>query len=85
MIHKSGNRVELKYCERCGGLWVRDASCGSIFCNPCEHIEITMPVKRAALREKLVRRQPCEKVPTPVNCYQLSMGRMQFPEMRGRA
>ena len=32
---KSGEvRVELKYCERCGGLWVREGG-GGVYCNKC--------------------------------------------------
>lgn len=27
--------VELKYCERCGGLWVRPCGSGRIFCGSC--------------------------------------------------
>jgi hypothetical protein len=40
-------RMELKYCERCGGLWLRRESSGSIFCDPCEHAEKLMPMRRA--------------------------------------
>lgn len=40
-------RVELKYCERCGGLWLRRAMSGSTFCDPCEQAEVLMPMKRA--------------------------------------
>lgn len=28
-------QLELKYCERCGGLWLRPAGSGLIFCSPC--------------------------------------------------
>ena len=27
--------LELKYCERCGSLWVRETGTGEIFCLPC--------------------------------------------------
>ena len=27
--------LELKYCERCGSLWVREMGTGEIFCLPC--------------------------------------------------
>lgn len=40
-------RVELKYCERCGGLWLRHAMSGSTFCDPCEQAETLMPMKQA--------------------------------------
>ena len=28
-------RLELKYCERCGGLWLRPAGSDLIFCGAC--------------------------------------------------
>lgn len=28
-------RVELKYCERCGGLWFRRSESGASLCGPC--------------------------------------------------
>ncbi len=33
----SGNEAhfELKYCERCGGLWVRPAGGGQVYCSTC--------------------------------------------------
>jgi hypothetical protein len=29
-------RVELKICERCGGLWLRPAGSRWIYCGPCK-------------------------------------------------
>ncbi len=28
-------QLELKYCERCGGLWVRQLGSGEIYCASC--------------------------------------------------
>lgn len=28
-------QVELKYCERCGGLWLRLKGSGQVYCSPC--------------------------------------------------
>ncbi|MGA7751543.1 MAG: hypothetical protein WCB05_01885 [Candidatus Sulfotelmatobacter sp.] len=45
---KSGEvRVELKYCERCGGLWVREGG-GGVYCNTCqpEIADLPIPKKR---------------------------------------
>jgi Zn-finger nucleic acid-binding protein len=35
--HKHTNelRVELKYCERCGGLWLRPGDGEQVYCAPC--------------------------------------------------
>ncbi|HXJ90789.1 MAG TPA: hypothetical protein VMS18_28525 [Candidatus Binatia bacterium] len=39
--HRNNNepsevRVELKYCEHCGGLWVRERGAGVVFCEKCQ-------------------------------------------------
>jgi hypothetical protein len=28
-------RMELKYCERCGGLWLRECGAGVVYCDHC--------------------------------------------------
>ena len=28
-------KIELKYCERCGGLWLRRAGDPQVYCAPC--------------------------------------------------
>ena len=28
-------QLELKYCERCGGLWLRRKGCRQVYCWPC--------------------------------------------------
>ncbi len=38
-------RVELKYCERCGGLWVREGG-GGVYCNKCEPEIADLPIPR---------------------------------------
>lgn len=34
-IHNSSIRLELKYCERCGGLWLRLKDSELVYCPPC--------------------------------------------------
>lgn len=29
-------RMELKYCERCGGLWLRECGAGVVYCEHCQ-------------------------------------------------
>jgi hypothetical protein len=29
-------QVELKYCERCGGLWLRPQGTDGVYCNSCQ-------------------------------------------------
>ncbi len=35
--------VELKYCERCGGLWLRPEGTNGVFCAGCHAILAAMP------------------------------------------
>ncbi|HUO13626.1 MAG TPA: hypothetical protein VMX38_01470 [Verrucomicrobiae bacterium] len=41
-------RVELKYCERCGALWVRECGAGVMYCEKCqgEVAELPIPTRR---------------------------------------
>ena len=38
-------RVELKYCEHCGSLWVREAGAG-VYCGTCEPKVADLPVPK---------------------------------------
>lgn len=42
-------RVELKYCEHCGGLWVREGG-GSVYCEKCEPKIAALPVPKRSKR-----------------------------------
>ena len=45
--------VELKYCERCGGLWLRRAGLTSIYCPDCDAVMADFPpvkTRRAGMR-----------------------------------
>jgi hypothetical protein len=35
--------VELKYCERCGGLWLRETDEGEIYCPGCRPEMMDLP------------------------------------------
>ena len=41
-------RVELKYCEHCGGLWVRERGGGVVYCDNCvpKVAELPIPKKK---------------------------------------
>ena len=49
-------RLELKYCERCGGLHLRRAGLTISFCKSCQRIERDMPAPRRATRVQPIRR-----------------------------
>jgi hypothetical protein len=35
--------LQLKYCERCGGLWLRPVNGGQIYCTVCSHEMAKLP------------------------------------------
>jgi hypothetical protein len=37
-------RVELKYCERCGMLWMRECGSGLIYCTSCQPDVTELPI-----------------------------------------
>jgi hypothetical protein len=47
-------QLELKYCERCGGLWLRLRGVQEVYCAPCvvEMLELPAP-RRVASRPRL--------------------------------
>jgi hypothetical protein len=38
--------MELKYCEHCGGLWVRERGAGIIYCDKCQAKVADLPAPR---------------------------------------
>lgn len=43
--NKSEIRVELKYCEHCGGLWVREGGAG-VYCDKCQPAVADLPAPK---------------------------------------
>jgi hypothetical protein len=43
--------VELKYCERCGGLWVRPCGGEEVYCDSCRPLVAELPQVRVLVRE----------------------------------
>jgi hypothetical protein len=39
-------RMELKYCERCGGLWLRQCGVGVVYCANCEREVADLPAPK---------------------------------------
>jgi len=50
-------RVELKYCEHCGGLWVREGGAG-VYCEKCQPKIADLPIPKRRRRPKLPVRPP---------------------------
>jgi len=47
---KNEQRVELKYCEGCGGLGVRECGGGQVYCNDCLRRMAELPVSKTPSR-----------------------------------
>jgi len=45
-------RVELKYCERCGGLWLRAAGMAIAYCPPCSREIAELPPRISPVRRR---------------------------------
>jgi|HubBroStandDraft_4_1064222.scaffolds.fasta_scaffold264396_1 hypothetical protein len=39
-------RMELKYCERCGGIWVRQTGTTEVYCQSCQRIVEELPIPK---------------------------------------
>jgi len=39
-------RLELKYCERCGGLWLRECGAGVVYCPNCQPRMAELPIPK---------------------------------------
>lgn len=61
-------RLELKYCERCGGLWLRERANGVPYCGGCERALAAMPSRSALAamteaHEGKAKRRRCARLP----------------------
>jgi len=43
---REGSRVELKYCEQCGGLWLRQYGATGVYCAKCEPKVADLPIPK---------------------------------------
>lgn len=43
-------QYELKYCERCGGLWLRPVGEAAVYCEPCALLMDALPLRRGPRR-----------------------------------
>ena len=58
-MESSEIQVELKYCERCGGLWLRPQGTNGVYCSSCRMCLAAMPDPgEAAPRKPRSRRKP---------------------------
>ena len=47
-------KIELKYCERCGGLWLRRHGDPEVYCATCapEMRQVALPAKKPSASER---------------------------------
>ena len=67
MLDTAELAVDLKYCERCGGLWIRARGKETVYCRRCEVQIAQMP--RPKRRYDVRRRK--ESQPEPVRMIDL--------------
>ena len=48
ILETKGVTVELKYCERCGGIWLRPQGDGEVYCQSCRVRQADMPQSKGA-------------------------------------
>ncbi len=53
---------QLKYCERCGGLWLRPDAAATPYCPVCEHFMAELPLRVRPARK------PVQAVSAPPAC-----------------
>ena len=75
-------RMELKYCEHCGGLWVREGGAG-VYCDKCRAKveELPIPRKKSGRISLPVRRKTTVEEYVPM----LSVKRISKIEVAGGA
>jgi Zn-finger nucleic acid-binding protein len=52
--------LELKYCERCGGLWLRPVGGEQIYCRICARAMAELPPPSTEVKRKMTRREDWE-------------------------
>jgi len=54
--------VELKYCEHCGGLWVRERGAGVVYCERCQPKVADLPAPKMKARRPMLPVRPHTEV-----------------------
>ena len=60
--HKGNDRgvgVELKYCEHCGGLWVRECGTEEVYCERCQPKVAELPLPKKKPARIILPKQKC--------------------------
>jgi len=57
--NECGVGVELKYCELCGGLWVRERGAGEVYCGKCQPKVAALPAPKKKPARIMLPAQRC--------------------------
>jgi hypothetical protein len=62
-VHEGIVELELKYCERCGGLWLRVRGKDNVYCTTCalQIAELPISAPRNATRKPVKRQVICDR------------------------
>jgi Zn-finger nucleic acid-binding protein len=60
---------ELKYCERCGGLWLRPTGGEQIYCRVCAGAMAELPPASTEIRERRMRPRERHGVKSDIEAY----------------
>jgi len=67
--------LELKYCERCGGLWLRPVGGGQVYCVICGRVMADLPPPAKAPRYARAPQGPlCAPVPATSRAVRKTRG-----------
>ena len=58
---------QLKYCERCAGLWLRPDGTSSPYCPNCEHILAALPTRTPRPNRKIDPATPAPAAEAPLS------------------
>lgn len=72
--------LELKYCERCGGLWLRPIGDEAIYCTICARAMAELPPPSTEVKRKATRRKDWE-IEDEFEGY--TLGEIEFDEAGG--
>jgi len=65
---KEAVRMELKYCESCGGLWLRECGAGIVYCDNCQSRIADLPIPKKKTRRATLPVRPHALVEDYADC-----------------
>jgi hypothetical protein len=79
---KNEVRMELKYCERCGALWLRECGSGLNSCNGCQMDVTELPIPKK--RPQTVKLATGRRAAVDDYSFDASASEISLARVRGR-